>query len=94
MTHTEVTVPPTVDIPAGQSFVTVDLNAVNDFTVDGIQTATITASANSFLPASDSVDVTDINVADVVIRQNPSGVQVYEGADISESPRHHSRLGE
>ncbi|MCD0461718.1 Calx-beta domain-containing protein [Roseiconus lacunae] len=41
----EATVPATATIPAGQTSVTVDLDAVDDAIVDGTQTVTITASA-------------------------------------------------
>ena len=41
----EAAIQPSVTIPAGQSSVTVDLNAVDDFDVDGTQTVMVTAEA-------------------------------------------------
>ncbi len=42
---TEASIQTTATIPAGQSTVTVDLDAVDDLLIDGDQTVTITASA-------------------------------------------------
>ena len=53
---TEVSVPATVTILAGETSATFDVTAVDDSEVDETQTATITASANRFV--GDSVDVT------------------------------------
>ena len=55
----EVSVPATLTIPAGQVSVTFDIDAVDDADVDGTQTVTITASAAAHTDGSDTVDVTD-----------------------------------
>ncbi|HPM82875.1 MAG TPA: dockerin type I domain-containing protein, partial [Candidatus Anammoximicrobium sp.] len=60
---TEATVPATATIPAGQSSVTVNLAAVDDTLVDGTQTVTITASATGFSSGSDTLQVTDNDLA-------------------------------
>ena len=60
----EATVPATVVIPDGQSSVNFNIDAVDDNSVDGAQTVTITASgnANNIAPGSTTVDVTDDDV--------------------------------
>ena len=57
------TVDATVTIPDGADAATFTITAVDDAVVDGTQTATITASAAGLLDGSDSVDVTDDEVA-------------------------------
>ena len=56
---TEITVPATVIIPAGQLSANVSVTAVDDAFADGTRTVTITASAAGFTDGGDSVDVTD-----------------------------------
>jgi len=59
---TEVTVPATVVIPAGQLSVTFTASAVNDGLIDGKQTANITTTASAFAGASRVLTVTDKTV--------------------------------
>ena len=56
---TEITVPATVLIPAGQVSVTFTASAVNDGIIDGRQLATITATATEFPATNHSLSVTD-----------------------------------
>lgn len=56
---TEVRVPTTVTIPAGQTSVSFFLNAQDDQLLDGAQSATITASASGFASAARPLSVTD-----------------------------------
>jgi len=56
---TEITVPATVVIPAGQSSATFTASAVNDGSIDGNQMATITATASGFPATNRSLSVTD-----------------------------------
>jgi uncharacterized repeat protein (TIGR01451 family) len=56
---TEVAVPMTVTIPAGDSAVRFDVTVMDDDLVDGSQTAVLTASAAGFTTASNSVLVID-----------------------------------
>ena len=56
---TEITVPATVVIPAGQLSVTFAASAVNDGIIDGSQLATITATATGFPATNHSLSVTD-----------------------------------
>ena len=58
----EATVVGIVSIPGGQNSVTFDIDAVQDFFVDGTQTVTITPSAVGHIPFSDTVDVLDVDV--------------------------------
>jgi len=67
---TEVTVPATVVIPAGQLSVTFAASAVNDGIIDGNQTATITATASGFPATNLSLSVTDRTYPVL-----PSGIQ-------------------
>lgn len=55
----EVTVPATVTIPAGQSSFTFDVTAIDDAFADGTQSVTLTATANGFTSDSSSISVSD-----------------------------------
>lgn len=68
---TEASVPATVTIPAGQLSVDFTIDAVDDASVDGTQTVTITAQATGFADSSDTIDVTDDDVATLVLAINP-----------------------
>jgi hypothetical protein len=63
----EITVPNQVIIPANQASATFSLSAVDDNIPDGIQTVTITATANGFSQGVDTINVADINVPDLKI---------------------------
>ena len=66
---TEATVPNTVIIPAGQNSTTLTITGVSDGINDGSQTVNITASATGLNSGTDSLEVTDINVPDLVVTQ-------------------------
>ncbi|NLF70850.1 MAG: hypothetical protein GX575_17605, partial [Candidatus Anammoximicrobium sp.] len=55
----EVTVPATVTILAGQTSATFDVTIVNDTLIDGTQAATVTAHVQNWTDGSDSMDVLD-----------------------------------
>ena len=57
--ETELTVPATVTIPAGETSATFDLTVEDESDVDGTQTATVTASAVGWTSVSDSIDILD-----------------------------------
>ena len=57
--ETELTVPATVTIPAGETSATFDPTVENDVDVDDTQTATVTASAVGWTSGSDSIDILD-----------------------------------
>ena len=61
---TEVTVPPTVTILAGQTLTTFDLTIGNDAEIDGTQSVTVTASATGWAPAADTIEVQDNDDSD------------------------------
>ena len=64
---TEAAVPQSVTIPAGQTTSPqFTITAVDDAIVDGTQTVTITASATSYPSASDTLDVIDDDLIDLV----------------------------
>lgn len=64
----EVTVPATVTIPAGQATsLPFDINAVDDLIVDGTQTVTITAVAAGHSDGTDALDVTDDDVPQLTV---------------------------
>ncbi|MCA9206226.1 MAG: hypothetical protein KDA59_24405, partial [Planctomycetales bacterium] len=73
----EATSPASVVIPDGASSVTFDIDAVDDFIADGTRIVTISASATGHAGASDTVDVTDNDVAGVVVTPT-SGLQTSE----------------
>ena len=54
-------------IPAGRTFVDVDVDAVDDTELDGTQTVSITVSAAGFNPWIDTVDVLDVESLDLSI---------------------------
>ncbi|ABW67943.1 hypothetical protein Dole_2139 [Desulfosudis oleivorans Hxd3] len=56
---TEVTVPASVTIRAGESEVSFDLTVEDDLLLDDVQTALITASAPGFIAATAAIDVED-----------------------------------
>ena len=64
---TEATVPSTVTIPDGASFATFTVTGADDAVVDGTQTVTITASASGYTNGVDIVDVTDDDIAGLVL---------------------------
>jgi hypothetical protein len=64
---TEATVPQTVTILPGQTSATFIVSGVNDGVSDGIQSVTLTASANGFNNGVKTVEVSDIDVPDLQI---------------------------
>ena len=56
---TELTIPSTVTISAGQTLAPFDLTIVDDSDVDGSQSVTVTASADGWTSASDTIEVQD-----------------------------------
>ena len=56
-----------VIIPAGESTITVPLDTVYDDVQDGSQTVRLTVSADGYISGWDSVVVTDIDLADLVV---------------------------
>jgi hypothetical protein len=64
---TEVSLPLTATIPAGDSSVTVDVAAVDDNLLDGTQTVPITASAAGFFDGTGTLDVTDYETLSIVL---------------------------
>jgi Ca2+-binding RTX toxin-like protein len=70
---TEATVPQTVTIPVGSSSVTFTVSGVNDGVSDGNQPVTLTATANGFISGVKAINVSDIDVPDLVVTQlNPT----------------------
>jgi uncharacterized repeat protein (TIGR01451 family) len=67
----ELTVPPTVTIPAGQTAVDFDLTAVDDEEVDGPQTVTVAAAAPDFTGTAAVVLVGDDETPPVPARPTP-----------------------
>ncbi|MBK9137279.1 MAG: Ig-like domain-containing protein [Verrucomicrobia bacterium] len=66
---TEATVPASVVIPPGQPSATFALTTINDGVNDGNQTVTITAAADGFAGAAETVTVTDTDLPDLVVAQ-------------------------
>ncbi|MEQ9410077.1 MAG: hypothetical protein RIK87_20240, partial [Fuerstiella sp.] len=63
----EAAVPTTVVIPAGQASVSFNVAAIDDAIVDGTQTVTVTATAAAHDDGTDTVDVTDNDVAGLTV---------------------------
>ncbi|MCA9051469.1 MAG: hypothetical protein KDA89_22175, partial [Planctomycetaceae bacterium] len=64
---TEATVPATVTIPQGATFVTFDATAEDDTIVDGTQRVVITAAATGHISGGTAFDVTDDDVATLTL---------------------------
>ena len=56
---TELTVPATVTLPAGQTTVSFDVTVVDDMLIDDAQTATVTASVENWTDGTASVNIID-----------------------------------
>jgi hypothetical protein len=78
----EIIVPATVTIPAGQSNVTFALTIVDDTEWDGTQTAIITATAAVFGSASNQISVYD-NESPPVILAQPASQIVLGGSNVT-----------
>ena len=76
---TEATVPNTVTIPVGQNSATFIITGVSDGINDGSQAVTITASATGLNSGSDNLEVTDINVPDLMVTQLQGIQTTYTG---------------
>jgi exo-beta-1,3-glucanase (GH17 family) len=75
---TELSVPATVTIPAGQASATFSIDAVDDARLDGPQSVTIAASAAGFVADSAALEVTDHEVLTLAI--TPAAVAESAGA--------------
>lgn len=76
--NSEVDIPLVVIIPAGQSSVAFQIDAVDDLLLDGTQTVLIDATAADFVPASVSIDVTDDDVAGITVTAGQPNLVVSE----------------
>jgi hypothetical protein len=76
---TEATVPQTVTIPAGQNSVTFAVTGVSDGVSDGSQPVTLTAATNGFNSGIANLEVTDINVPDLVVTNLTPATNTYTG---------------
>lgn len=83
--ESEIRVPSAVVIPAGESFVDVDLGIAKDYLVDGDQDVVITASAGDFAGGSDNITVED---ADVVVLTLNLPTSILEDAGTSTASVH------
>lgn len=61
----QVYVPSTLVIPAGEISTLFDIEALNDGDVDGTQLVTVTATAAGYTEGTDSLNVTDDDIADL-----------------------------
>jgi Ca2+-binding RTX toxin-like protein len=76
---TEATVPTTVTILGGQATATFAIDAVNDNTPDGVQPVTITASATGYNNGFDTLNISDINVPDLVTTSLSAAEPLFTG---------------
>jgi len=67
----EIAVPATIVIPAGQQSVTFPIDAIDDSLLDGTQTVTVSASASGYQSGSGSLDVLDFEGLSLTVQQNP-----------------------
>lgn len=78
--NTELTVPSSVTIPAGQTSVTFNINAIDDTFIDGNVTVTITATATGFTNGTDTISVTDSETGPAALTVTLNPGSVLEGA--------------
>ncbi len=79
---TEAAVPIVATIPAGQTAVTVNLDAIDDSILDGEQSVTIHATADGFLGTSDTVRVNDDDQAGFTIVETDGNNVVSEDQSV------------
>lgn len=81
----EAVVPATVVIPAGQASATFMIGAVQDNQTDGTQTASIIAQADGFNAGATGLQVTDRDLADLVISNIsvPAGLKTNNSGQLS-----------
>ncbi len=79
----EATVPATATFTAEQASTTVSLSAVDDIIADGLQTVTITASADGFIDGSGQVDVTDDELPTLTLAVAPASISENAGTSAS-----------
>lgn len=72
--NTSVGLPASVVIPASQTSVTVDLDTIDDQIVDGLQTVTVSVTADGHASATDSIDVTDNDVPELTLTLDASSI--------------------
>ncbi|MFO0820326.1 MAG: ELWxxDGT repeat protein [Pirellulales bacterium] len=65
----EISVPTTLTIPAGQASASISITAVDDSLLDGTQTATITATAAGYVAGSASISITDVETLSLTLDQ-------------------------
>ena len=68
----EVTVPTTVTIPAGQTSALFSVTVVDDTAIDGTQTVMLTASATGWTPGTSSLTVHDNESQTLTLHLPPS----------------------
>jgi ELWxxDGT repeat protein len=71
---TQATTPSTVTILAGQTTATFAVTGVNDGVNDGSKSVTLTASATGLNSGTDVLEITDVNIPDLFVKQL-AGVQ-------------------
>jgi|GEM_PF-389234 len=71
---------PTVTIPIGQTSANITIEAIDDLTVNGDATVTITASATGFADVTQIVTVTNTDVATLTVTSTATEGAVSEGA--------------
>ena len=76
----KLTVPATLTIPAGQASYSFALTTVNDQRIDGPTTVTVGASCDGFLPASQTLTVSDDNVPQLSLSLADQSVSEAAGA--------------
>ncbi len=74
----ELLVPATVTIPAGSDFVNFEVQAVQDFVVDGSQRVLLTASATGMLPGQNEIVIQNTDVGGINVTQTGGSTSVSE----------------
>jgi len=69
---TVLAVPASVFIAAGQTSAAIPLNVLDDGYIRGTQTVAVTANVAGWTPASQSIDITDLQTATIAVAYSPS----------------------
>ena len=79
----EVSVPSVVVIPAGQTEATFAIESVNDRLVDGTKSISIEVSADGLRSATDQIEVTDDDVAELTVTLSASSITESDDSVVS-----------
>ena len=75
----EISLPATVTIPAGQSSVTFTMTGVDEALIDGTQVVSVDATASGYVGTTSSINVTDDETTRLIVTVNPGEINEAAG---------------